>query len=40
MAQKIAGSWEKLAPFLDLKPKDIAEIKEDSEDVILQVFIP
>nr|XP_039267760.1 THO complex subunit 1-like isoform X1 [Styela clava] len=36
VAQKIGKDWEKLAPYLKLEPKDIAEIKEDSEDVILQ----
>lgn len=36
VAQKLGKDWEKLAPFLGLEAKDITEIKEDSEDVILQ----
>lgn len=36
VAQKIGKDWIKLAPFLKLEQKDIDEISEDSEDVILQ----
>ena len=38
-ATKIKGNWKKLAPHLNLKPKDIREIAEDSDDVVLQVEI-
>lgn len=37
IAQKLGKDWEKLAPLLGLDSKDVGEIREDSEDVILRV---
>ena len=37
-ASKIGANWKKLASHLDLKPKDIKEIEEDSDDIVLQVW--
>jgi len=37
-ATKIGADWKKLAPQLNIKPKDVKEIEEDSEDVVLQVM--
>uniref|UniRef100_F6T7N2 Death domain-containing protein n=2 Tax=Ciona intestinalis TaxID=7719 RepID=F6T7N2_CIOIN len=36
LATKIGSDWTKLAPHVNLKPKDIKEIQEDSEDIVLQ----
>ncbi|CAK8672598.1 unnamed protein product [Clavelina lepadiformis] len=36
LAAKLSQNWKKLAPLLNLKPKDIKEIQEDSDDVALQ----